>query len=165
MLCQYLQDPSDHSFVFLFCLCKDQNVIQVHYYNPFSYESSEDVIHHSLEGGGTVGHSEEHHKRFKVAAVGAEGRFSFISGLDAYVIETPVDVKFREVPGSVELGDKFGDEREEVPVLDSYNVQCAIVLDQLERTIFLLNKEHRDCYEGLGQPDASGMQVFLQEGV
>jgi len=78
--------------VFLFCLCKDQNVIQVHYYNPFGYEGSEDVVHHSLEGGRTVGHSEEHHERFKEAVVGVEGCFSFISGLDAYVIETPVDI-------------------------------------------------------------------------
>ena len=165
MLCQYLQDPPDCLFVFLFRLCKNQNIIQVHYYNPFSYESSEDVVHHSLEGSGTVGHSEEHHERFKEAAVSAEGHFPFISRLDVYVIETPVDVKFCKVPSSAELGDKFGDEREGVPVLDSYGIQHAIVLDQPERTIFLFNKEHRSCYGGLGQPDASSMQVFLQEGI
>ena len=78
--------------MFLFHFHKDQNVVQVHYYNPFSYEGSEDVIHHSLKGGGTVGHSEEHHERFKEATVSAEGRFPFISGLDAYIIETPVDI-------------------------------------------------------------------------
>jgi len=151
--------------VFLFRLRKDQNVVQIHYYDPFGYESSEDVVHHSLEGGGTVGHSEEHHKRFKEATVGAEGHFPLISGLDAYVIETPADVKFCEVSGSAELGDELGDEREKVPVLDGYGIQHAIVLDQLERTILLFNEEHRGCYRGLGWPDASGMQVFLQEGV
>ena len=106
MLCQYLQDLPDCLFVFLFHLRKDQNVIQVHYYNSFGYESFEDVVHYSLEGGGTVGHSEEHHERFKEAAVGAEDYFPFISGLDVYVIETPVDVKFCEVLGSTELGDE-----------------------------------------------------------
>jgi len=140
----------DRSFVFLFRLCKNQNVVQVHYYNLFSYEGSEDVVHHSLEGGRTVGHSEEHHERFKEAMVGAEGHFPFISRLDAYVIETLPDVKFCEVPGSTELGDEFRDEREGVPVLDSYGVQCTIVLDQLEQTIFLLNEKHRGCYGGLG---------------
>ena len=129
MLCQYFQDPPDHLFVFLFCLHKDQNVIQVHYYNPFSYEGSEDVIHHSLEGGRTVGHSEEHYERLKEAAVGVEGCFPFIFGLNAYIIETLVDVKFCEVPGSTELGDELGDKRKEVPVLDGYGVQYAIVLD------------------------------------
>jgi len=151
--------------VFLFHLRKDQNVIQVHYYNSFGYESFEDVVHYSLEGGGTVGHSEEHHERFKEAAVGAEDYFPFISGLDVYVIETPVDVKFCEVLGSAELGNKFGDEGEGVSVLDGYGVQHAIVLDQLERIIFLLNEEHRGCYRELGWPNASGTQVFLQEGI
>jgi len=51
--------------MFLFRLRKDQDVIQVHYYDPFGYESSEDVVHHSLESGGTVGHSEEHHERLE----------------------------------------------------------------------------------------------------
>ena len=61
--------------------------------------------------------------------VGVEGCFPFVSGLDAYIIETPVDVKFCEVSGSTELGDEFGDERERVPVFDGYGVQRAIVLD------------------------------------
>ena len=129
MLCQYLQDPPDHSFVFFFCLCKDQNVIQVHYYNPFSYEGSKDVVYHSLEGSRTVGHSEEHHERFKEAAIGTEGCLLFISGLDAHIVETPVDVKFYEVLGSMELGDKFGDEGKGVFILDGYGVQHMIVLN------------------------------------
>ena len=108
--------------MFLFYLHKDQNVVQVHYYNPFGYEGSEDVIYHSLEGSGTVGHSEEHHERFKEAMVDMEGCFPFISGLDAYIIETPADVQFCEVPGSAELGNELGDEGEGVPVLDSYSV-------------------------------------------
>ena len=161
MLCQYLQDPPDHSFVFFFCLCKDQNVIQVHYYNPFSYEGSKDVVYHSLEGSRTVSHSKEHHKRFKEAVVGIEGYFPFIFRLDVYIIEIPVDIKFCEVLGSAELGDEFRDKRERISVLDSYGVQCAIVLDQPEQTIFLLNEEYRGCYGELERPDSSGMQVFL----
>ena len=92
MFCQYFQDPPDHSFVLLFRLCKDQNVIQVYHYDPLGYESSEDVVHHSLEGSGTIGHSKEHHKRFEEATIGTEGRLPFISRLDAYIIETPADV-------------------------------------------------------------------------
>jgi len=114
-----------------------------------------------LEGGGTVGHSKEHHKRFEKATVDVEGHFPFISGLDIYVIETPSNIKFCEVPGSAELGNKFGDERERVPVLDSYGIQHAIVLDQPERTIFLFNEEHRGCYGRFRRSDSSSMQVFL----
>jgi len=113
----------------LFHLCKDQNVVQVHYDDLFRYDSSEDVVHHSLEGSRAVGHSEKHYKRFEEAMVGAEGHLPFVSGLDAYIIETPADVQFCEILGSMELGDELGDEGERVSVLDSYGVQCTVVLD------------------------------------
>jgi len=61
--------------------------------------------------------------------VGAEGHLPFVSGLDAYIIETPADVQFCKIPGSAELGDEFGDEKKRVSVLDSYSIQCIVVLD------------------------------------
>jgi len=82
-----------------------------------------------LEGDGTVGHSKEHYERFKEVMVGMEGYFLFISGLDAYVVEIPSDIKFCEVLGSAELGDELGDEGERVSVLNSYGIQHVIVLD------------------------------------
>jgi len=63
-----------------------------------------------LEGSRAVGHSKEHHERFKEAMIGAEGRFLFISRLDVYIIEAPADVEFCEVFSSTKLRDKFGDE-------------------------------------------------------
>jgi len=114
-----------------------------------------------LEGGRTVGHSEEHYERFKEAAIGTEGCLPFVSGLDSYVIETPPDVKLCEVLGSAELGDEFRDEEKRVPVLNGYGVQRTIVLDQPERTILLFNEEYWGCNGGLGGSDPSGMQVLL----
>ena len=61
--------------------------------------------------------------------IGIEGRFPFISRLDVYIVETPANVKFCEVPGSTELGDKFGNEKEGILVLDDYSIQCTIVLN------------------------------------
>jgi len=75
-----------------------------------------------LEGGGTVGHSEEYYERLEETAVGAKGCFLFISRLDTYIIETLLDIKFCEVPGSMELGDELEDEREGVPILDGYGI-------------------------------------------
>ena len=129
MFCQYFQDPLHCLFVFLFRPCKDQNVVQVHYYDPFGYESSENVVHHSLEGSGAVGHSKEYHEGFKEAMIGVEGHLLFISGFNVPIVEPPPDVKFCEVLGSTELGDEFGDEGERIPVLDGHGVQHAIVLD------------------------------------
>ena len=129
MFCQYFQNLPDHPFMLLFCLCKDQNVVQVHYDDPFCYDSSENVVHHSLEGGRAVGHSEKHYEGFKEATVGVEGRLPFVSGLDAYIIKTPADIQFCEIPGSIELRDKFGDEGKRVSILDGYGIQCIVVLD------------------------------------
>ena len=78
--------------MFLFHLRKDQNVVQVHYYDPLSYKGSEDVVYHSLESGRTIGYSKEHYERFKEATIGIGGCFLFISRLDVYVIRTPADV-------------------------------------------------------------------------
>jgi len=75
-----------------------------------------------LEGGGAVGHPEKHYEGFEEALVGAESCFPFISGLYAYTIETPADVQFCEVSGSMELRDEFGDEGEWISVLDGYGV-------------------------------------------
>ena len=122
MFCQHLQDSLDRSFMLLFHLCKDQNVVQVHYDNPFCYDGSEDVVYHSLEGGGAVGHPEKHYEGFEEATVGAEGCFLFISRLDAYIIETPADVQFCEVLGSMELRDEFRNKGEQISVLDGYSV-------------------------------------------
>jgi len=105
-----------------FRLHKDQNVVQVHYDNPFRYDSSEDVVHYSLESSRTIGHSEKHYEGFEKAMVGVESRFPFISGLDVYIIETPVDIQFCEVPGSAELGNEFGNKEERIFVLDGYGV-------------------------------------------
>ena len=46
-------------------LGEDQDVIQVDHHNTFCYEVSEDVVHHSLEGGQTVSHSKEHYQGFE----------------------------------------------------------------------------------------------------
>ena len=125
------------------------------------FVTPEDVVHHSLEGGRTVGHSEEHYEGFEEAAIGTEGCLPFVSRLDSYVIETPSDVKLGEVLGSTELGDEFRDEGEGVPVLDGYGVQRVIVLDQPKQTILLFNEEYWDCDRGLGGSDLSGIQVLL----
>jgi len=115
--------------VLLFRFHKDQDVVQIHYDNPFCYDGSEDIIHYSLEGSRAVGHSKEHYEGFEEAPVGAEGCLSLISGLDAYIIETPADIQLCEILGSTELGDEFEDEGERIFILDSYGIQGMVVLD------------------------------------
>ena len=94
-----------------------------------------------------------------------EGCFLLVSRLNADIVETPTDIQLGEVLSSVELGYKFRDQKEGVFVLDHHGVECMIVLDQLERAIFLLNKEHWSCHRRFKRVNLSSIQILLQEGV
>jgi len=73
-------------------LGKDQNAIQIDYYDAFHYEVLEDIVHHGLEGGQAVDYPKEYYQGFKQASIGPEGCLLLISGLNADVIETPTDI-------------------------------------------------------------------------
>jgi len=84
-------------------LCEDEDVVQIDHDYAFQDEVLEDVVHHRLEGGGTVREDEEHDKGFVQAAVGPEGGLPLISLLYPDVVEAPPDVQFREVLGSISV--------------------------------------------------------------
>jgi len=126
----------------LFHSSKDQDVIQIDHHDAFHYEVLEDVIHHSLEGGQTVGHSEEHHQGFEQASIGLEGHLPLVSRFDVDVVETPVDIQLGKVSSSTELGYEFGDQWKGVFVLDHHGIECMIVLNQSEQAILLLDEKH-----------------------
>jgi len=113
-------------------LGEDQDVVQVDHHNTFRYEVPEDVVHHGLEGGWTVSHSNEHYQGFEQASIGLEDCLPLVSGLNANVVETPMAIQLGEVSGPMELGHEFGDQWERVLVLDHHRVECSIVLNQLE---------------------------------
>jgi len=84
--------------------------VQIHHHNAFYYKISEDVVHHGLEGGRTVGHPKEHYQGFEHASIGPEGHLPLVSGLNADVVETPADIQLGEVSSSSELGHEFRDQ-------------------------------------------------------
>ena len=113
-------------------LGEDQDVVQVDHHNTFRYEVPEDVIHHGLEGGRTVSHSKEHYQGFEQALIGSEGYLPLVSGLNANIVETLMDIQLGEVSGPVEMGHEFGDQWERVLVLNRHRVEYSIVLNQPE---------------------------------
>jgi len=72
--------------------CEDEDVVQVYDYDLFCNQILEDIVYHGLEGCQTVSHPKEHYQRFKEASVCLEDSLPFVSGLDIYVVETPVNV-------------------------------------------------------------------------
>jgi len=60
---------------------------------------------------------------------------------------------------------EFGDQWEGVFVFDYHGIECTIVLNQLERAIFLLDEKHWSYHRRFERADSSGAQIFLQKGV
>src|SRR5271163_657501 len=112
-------------------LGEDQDVIKVHTNNTFRDQILEDVIHHSLECGRTVGETKEHHQGLKEASVSPKGSLPLITFLHVHVIESPTDVKFGEITCTTKTVDEFRDERQRVTVLDRNSIEGTIVLYQM----------------------------------
>jgi len=93
------------------------------------------------------------------------GHLPLVSGLDADVVETSMDIQLGEVSSSMELGYEFGDQWERVFVFDCHGIECTIVLNQSEQAILLLDEKHWSCHGRFERADSSSTQIFLQEGV
>ncbi|KAG5348916.1 hypothetical protein C0989_007170, partial [Termitomyces sp. Mn162] len=74
------------------CFGIDEDVVKVYTHYTLYYGVLEDVIHHSLKGGGAIGEFKEHNKQFKQSLVGLEGSLPLVSFLDAHIVVTPPDV-------------------------------------------------------------------------
>jgi len=92
-------------------------------------EVYDNIVHYCLEYSWTVSHTKEYYQELEQSVVGIEYSLPFISGLNIYVVEVPVDIKLGEVLGSVELQDKFRDQGKRVLVFDHHSIKRAIVLD------------------------------------
>ncbi|KAG6884182.1 hypothetical protein C0993_000584, partial [Termitomyces sp. T159_Od127] len=88
----------------------DEDVVKVYAHYTLHNEVPEDVIHHCLESGWTVGESKEYDKQFKQPPLGPEGSLPLISFLNVHIVVTPPDIQFGEVPHPLEVIDELGDE-------------------------------------------------------
>ena len=97
--------------------------------------------------------------------VGSESSFPLITLFYLDVVETPPDIQFCEVLGSVELGDQLWNERKRVLVLHGHGIQRVVVLHQTEFAILLFNKEDWGGHWRFGWMNPTRIEVFLEKGV
>ena len=71
------------------CMGIHQDVVHVDHHIPFVDEVLEDVVHHGLEGGQTIGEAEEHDQGFEEAPICSEGSFPVVSLFDSYIVISP----------------------------------------------------------------------------
>jgi hypothetical protein len=98
--------------MFLHCLCKNEDVIQVDADYTFRNQVLEYLIHHGLKGGWAVGETKEHNQGFEKSSVCAEGGLPLITFLDADIVVPLPDIEFGEIPRTLELVNEVGDEWE-----------------------------------------------------
>ena len=71
----------------------DEKIIHIDNKPSFGNHIAEGVVHETLEGGGGVGESEEHHSWLEEPLMGNEGCFPLVTVLDSYVVVPPSDVE------------------------------------------------------------------------
>src|SRR5258708_5031778 len=105
MLFQDVKDDMDVFFVappiFLLSFsgalfCMDGKIIHIDIEPSLCYLFLEYSVHHHLEGGGGVHESKEHDCWFKKSFWHKEGCFPFVSRFYAYIVISPLYVKFGE---------------------------------------------------------------------
>ncbi|KAF9797487.1 hypothetical protein IEO21_10870 [Rhodonia placenta] len=105
------------------------------------YEIMEDVVHHRLEGRRGIGETEEHHQGFVQSPVSHKGRLPFITGFDADVVVSPLDIELRKERSTTELIHHLGDQRQGVAIFDHDRVQPAVVLYGSKHPFLLFHEE------------------------
>ena len=92
-----------------------------------------------------------------------EGGFPFIAFVDLDIVVTPADIKLCEVVSTFEMVNEAINEGERISIFPSDEIECMIVLDEPELPVFLLHKEDRGTYWGLGLSDVPCSQSFKEE--
>ena len=141
----------------------DEEIIHIDNEPSFGNHIAEGVVHETLEGGGGVSKSEEHHGWFEKSFMGDEGCFPLVTVFDPYIVVSPSDVKFSEDLSISQLIHKVGDEGKGVGVADGVLVDVMVVLAGAESAILFFNKEEGGGLGGIGWADLSRGEVFVQE--
>ena len=85
----------------------DQNVVKINGYFAFRNEVCKDVVHHVLESGRGIGHSEEHDGWFEQSTIGNKGSFELVAFSDPNVVVPPTNIKLGKELGASESIDQL----------------------------------------------------------
>jgi hypothetical protein len=107
MLSENLEDFPCHSPEDLKVGVEDENIVNVNQHATRVNAFPENLVHHGLEGGWAVAHSEEHDNGLKEAEVTPESTFPLITFSDSDVVESTTNVHFGEVLGVTEPVNDF----------------------------------------------------------
>lgn len=142
ILAEAFEDLADVVVVFVGVRREDEDVVEVDD-DEVVQEIAKDVVHESLEGGGSVGETEGHDKGFEVAVASAESGLPLVTFLDPDKVVSPAKVEFGEDLGTAEAVDGFSDEGKGGSVLDGDLVEASVVDTEPQTAVLLFDEEDR----------------------
>ena len=112
----------------------DKDIIHVNGDIAFVDKFAKEVIHHGLEGRGSIREAKEHDHRFKETAICFECGLPLVAVAHADIVISPSDIQLRKErrPAAVhprESVHELADERERGGVANGERVQSSVVLD------------------------------------
>ncbi|SRR5258708_7822493 len=143
-----------------FSFCVDGQVVHIDGHPSLCDLPMEDHVHHHLEGGWGVGESEEHNCWLEEPLRSEECHFPFVSFLNVDIVIFPAYVEFSEEGATGEAVNSLGNEWGNVMVFPGPSVDGAVVLNWMEFTVFLFDKEEVCGIRTPGFVDGAPLQMF-----
>ena len=133
MFSEYVQDSGHYLLMMFDHVGIYQDVVHVDHHIALIDEVLKDVVHHHLEGGWTIGETEEHNGRLKEALIHSKGGFPFIALFDSHIVIFPMYIQLHEIPGLQVRNsiDNIWYEGEWVGVLHCHHIEFSVILDKL----------------------------------
>src|SRR6266404_571506 len=108
-------------------------------------EVTKDVIHHRLKGARRICQAKEHDQWLKQAIFCLKCSFFLIASFNPDVIVSPMDIKFCEDVGILDLAYEIWYKWQWIAIADGVFIQLAIILYWVQFTVFLFDKEEGRC--------------------
>ena len=143
-------------------MCEHEDIVEVNDDRDVE-EVLEDVIHKTLESGGSIRKSEGHYEPFEGSVFRPEGSFPFVAFRDADQMVRMTEIYLRIDPGLSGSVQEIGDERKRVVVLLRDAVQRAEVHAEAQGAILLLDEEDWSSVRRSGLPDETSGEVLVDE--
>jgi hypothetical protein len=127
----------------------DEDVVEINDHE-FIDEVGENVVHKTLESGGSVRQTKGDHEPFERSIACAESGFPFVAFRDPDQMICVPEVDLCIITRLSRSVKEIGDERKRVPVLFGDLVKGAVVATEAETSVLFLDEHDRSSVRGTG---------------
>jgi hypothetical protein len=131
MYMHVIKDKLCNASIFIQGACEDQDVIKIYGDNSLCDKILENLIHHYLEGGQTIGEITVHHEWLKEALVCMEHCLPLIALTDTDIVVSPAHMKLCEIVYALEAMDQVVNQWQWVMILPCDSIKGTVVLHKV----------------------------------